>query len=82
MAAECLIEAGGNLSDPPIDFLKMPMLHLRQIWSCIHTGKRGRDVPSSLPTQCTYLCYRMSAKISIVERESLELFCPDSSHTS
>lgn len=39
-------------------------------------------MPSSLPTQCTYLCYRKNAKISILERKSLEVFCPDSSHIS
>ena len=39
-------------------------------------------MPSSLPTQCTYLCYRKNAKISILERKPLEVFCPDSSHIS
>ena len=37
---------------------------------------------SSLPTQCIYLCYRKNAKISILKRELLEVFCPDSSHIS
>lgn len=39
-------------------------------------------MPPSLSTQCTYLCYRKNAKISILERKLLEVFCPDSSHIS